>query len=200
MKPANVFGIIVTATFLFVSCNNAKDDNKPEPTDIESPAINNNTTGDTTQLTKPDTSTTATEPAPVTPTPVTAEKKKKPAPRSLTRGFNDPEDIIANIDSYVVTNAKFTAVSGGGFTDCIVTVTNTLDDATFQKALVEVKIKKQDGAAIKTDYYTVVNIEPGMTKNIKIPNNNQGVSVHSSVIKIKSAELTNGEFVLAGNL
>jgi hypothetical protein len=150
---------------------------------------------DTTATNTPDTATTTN--------PASPEPEKKPTPSSGdTRGIDDAPDraaIISGIDSHLVSSAKFTATPGGGISDCIVTVTNNLQDATFQKALVEVSIKRDDGTTVKTDYFTIVNIEPGMSKVIKVPNNTQGTKVTTAVVKVKSLELTNGEFVLAGN-
>ncbi|HEV7782499.1 MAG TPA: hypothetical protein VGO58_14595 [Chitinophagaceae bacterium] len=140
-------------------------------------------------------------PTPKTDTIATPKQPDKtPAQSGQSRGAEttEPSEILASIDKHLVSTAQFKAVPGGGITDCLVTVTNTLPDVSFQKALVEVTIKKADGALVKTDYYTVVNIDPGMSKTIKVPNNNQGSSVTTAVVKVKSTELTNGEFVLAG--
>ena len=109
-------------------------------------------------------------------------------------------DILAHIDQYLISEPEYTASPSGGFTDCKVKVTNTLADATFQKALIELTILKQDGSLLRTEYYTVINIEPGGgTKVVIIPNNSQGVKVVTHIIKVKSNELTNGEFVLTGS-
>lgn len=130
-----------------------------------------------------------------------AQPDTKPAaPSGQSRGIEmtEPNEILASIDKHLISSAQFKPVPGGGITDCIVTVTNTLPDVTFQKALVEVTIKKEDGSIVKMDYYTVINIEPGMFKIIKVPNSSQGSAVSTAVVKVKSTELTNGEFVLAG--
>jgi hypothetical protein len=134
--------------------------------------------------------------------PVSAPKK--PTDTVSTSGqargitVTDPSAILANLDKHLTTAVQFKPVAGGGFTDCVITVTNTLTDATFQKALVEMSVKRDDGSVIKKDYYTVINIEPGMSKIVKVPNFNLGTSVTAAVVKVKSAELTKGEFVLAG--
>ena len=109
-------------------------------------------------------------------------------------------DILAHIDQHLISIPQYTSSPSGGFTNCSVKVTNTLTDVTFQKALIELTILKQDGSLLRTDYYTVINIEPGGgTKNVLVPNINQGVKIVTHIIKVKSNELTNGEFVLTGS-
>ncbi len=112
---------------------------------------------------------------------------------------DDPAKIIAKIDDYLVSSAQYTVGASGGIQNCTVTITNSLPDVSFQKVLVEVSIQKDDTLIIKTDYYTVINIDPGMSKLVKIPNTLQGTKVITRIIKIKSNELTKGEWVLAGS-
>lgn len=111
--------------------------------------------------------------------------------------LTDTQDILANIEKHLTSAAQFRAVPGGGISDCLITVTNTLPDATFQKVMIEVRIKKDVSTVLKREYYTLVNIGPGMSKVIKVPNYHLGSLVEASVLKVKSPELTNGEWVLA---
>ena len=113
--------------------------------------------------------------------------------------LNKAGDILANIDKYLVSKPIYPATVTGGIVNGTVAVENTLPDVTFQKAIVEVSILLPDGKEYRTDYYTVQNIEPQTTKTVKIPNTTRGVSVLSHIVKVKSAELTNGEWVLVGS-
>ena len=113
--------------------------------------------------------------------------------------ISKPGDILANIDKYLVSKPVYPATVNGGIVNGSVIVENTLTDITFQKAIVEVSILLPDGKEYRTDYYTVQNIEPQTTKTVKIPNTTRGVSVLSHIVKVKSAELTNGEWVLVGS-
>jgi hypothetical protein len=112
---------------------------------------------------------------------------------------NRPNDILAHIDQYLVSSAQFTASANGGIADGTVTVQNTLTDITFQKALVEASILKENGEEYRTDYYTVINIEPGGSKVVKIPKAVQGTKVVTHIVKVKSNELTKGEMILVGS-
>ena len=113
--------------------------------------------------------------------------------------LNKTGDILANIDKYLVSKPIYPATVTGGIVNGTVTVENTLPDVTFQKAIVEVSILLPDGKEYRTDYYTVQNIEPQTIKTVKIPTTTRGVSVLSHIVKVKSAELTNGEWVLVGS-
>lgn len=117
------------------------------------------------------------------------------------RGLStEPSDILANIDSYLVSKPEYPPpAASGGIVNGMVVITNTLPDVTFQKAIAEVSILLPDGKEYRTDYYTVINIEPGGSKTVKIPNTTRGVTVLSHIVKVKSLELTNGEMVLVGN-
>lgn len=112
--------------------------------------------------------------------------------------LNKPGDILANIDKYLVSKPVYPVSINGGIVNGEVMIENTLTDATFQKAIVEVSILLPDGKEYRTDYYTVQNIEPQTTRTVKIPATTRGVSVLSHIVKVKSAELTNGEWVLVG--
>lgn len=125
------------------------------------------------------------------------------APSGTTRGLDigtGPEVILTNIDSHVISKVSFTSAgAAGGISNAVLTVENTLPDATIQKALVEVSIKLADGTEYRTDYYTVQNLEPGGKKTVKIPNTTRGNAVVSHIVKLKSAELTKGEMILVGS-
>lgn len=110
----------------------------------------------------------------------------------------EPAEILAKIDSYLASAAQYTVQPSGGIVNCSVTVTNNLPDVTFQKALVEVCLLNTDGSVLKTDYYTIINIEPGMSKVFKVPNSTHGSKIATSITKVKSSELTKGEWVLSG--
>lgn len=125
------------------------------------------------------------------------------APSGTARGLNigaEPTEILTNIDKHLVSKVNFTSAgAAGGITNGMLTVQNTLSDATFQKAYVEVSILLADGSIFRTDYYTVQNLEPGVTKSVKLPNTTRGTSIVSTVVKVKSLELTNGEMILVGS-
>jgi len=109
-------------------------------------------------------------------------------------------DILVNIDKHLISKPVYPSPgTNGGIVNGSVTVENTLPHASFQKVLIEVSILLADGKEYRTDYYTVINLEPGMTKTVKIPNTTKGNSVVSHIVKIKSTELTNGEFILTGS-
>lgn len=110
-----------------------------------------------------------------------------------------PNDILANIDQYLISTAQFAALATGGIADGTVTVQNTLTDISFQKVVVEASILKENGQEYRTDYYTVQNIEPGGSKVVRLPKAAQGIKVVTHIVKVKSLELTNGEMVLTGS-
>ncbi len=110
------------------------------------------------------------------------------------------DDILANIDQYLVSTANIpTPPASGGIYNASVTIKNTLTDVTIQKAIIEVSILTAEGAEFRTDYHVLQNIEPGEVETIKIPNAARGNSIVCHVVKIKSQELTNGETVLVGH-
>jgi hypothetical protein len=128
-----------------------------------------------------------------------AGSKPRPSTRGVTRGISaEPEDILANIDTYLVSAAQYTTSPSDGIVNCIVTVTNTLTDITFQKTMIEVIIKNQEGVDLKRNFYTLLSIEPGMSKVVKIPSIAKGSKAVTQVVKVKSIELTNGDWVLTG--
>jgi len=109
------------------------------------------------------------------------------------------DDILANIDQYIVSTPNIPNPGNTGITNASVTVKNTLPDITIQKAIIEVSILTADGAEFRTDYYILQNIEPNEVETIKIPNAARGNSIVSHVVKIKSQELTNGEMITVGH-
>ena len=139
------------------------------------------------------TDTVRTE-TPATDSPVTKTGQTRGIETTPATGNNE---ILAHIDKHLVSAAQFTA-SAGGITNGTVSITNTLPAASFQKVMVEVQIRSADGGELRTDYYTAINIEPGGVKMVKIPNS-PGTKIVTRIIKVKSAELTKGEFVLAGD-
>lgn len=178
---------IISTAFFVSSCGNAGTKADPSEIVIE---------------TKSNTDTAATITAPK----VSEENIKDNAAaksgqaRGLVNPMNETNDILANIDKHLVSTTEFTPLPAGGFTNCIIKVTNTIPDATIQKASVEVSILKEDGSLLKTDYYTVINIESaGGMKVVKVPNSNQGAKIVTHIVKVKSNELTKGEFVLTGS-
>jgi hypothetical protein len=182
-----IIPVIISAAIFLTSCNNAETKADPSDTVIES---------------KKSTDTTGTITAPKPPEENIKDNAaaKSGQARSLTTPVNETNDILANIDKHLVSTTEFRALPSGGFTNCVIKVTNTIPDATVQKAIVEVSILKEDGSLLKTDYYTVINIESaGGMKVVKVPNSNQGAKIVTHIIKVKSNELTKGEFVLTGS-
>ncbi len=177
MKPITFF--IISTGFILASCGNAETKADPSQPAIEI---------------KTDTNTKITVP---TILPDSANENTS-AKGATTSSSEDPTVIITKIDNYLVSSSHFTVGASGGIQNCTITVTNKLPDVTFQKVMVEAIIQKDDGTEISTDYYTTINIEPGLSKLIKIPNTTQGSKVITRIIKIKSNELTKGEWILAG--
>ena len=123
-----------------------------------------------------------------------APENPAPAPKTTTTespaetpASTPKNNILSNIDKYVVSTA-----SGD-----LVTVENTLTDITFERAYVEVSELNDAGQPAKTNFYTIVNLEPGGKKSFKIPSNNGKLSI--KIVKAKSENLTGGEMVLTGS-
>ena len=113
---------------------------------------------------------------------------------------NTKDDILANIDQYLVSTATIPSPTPeGGFQNASVSIKNTLPDVTIQKAIVEVSILTAEGAEFRTDYYVLQNVEPGETEILKIPKAARGNSIVCHIVKLKSQELTNGEMILVGH-
>jgi hypothetical protein len=64
---------------------------------------------------------------------------------------------------------------------------------------VEVSELNDAGVEQKTNFYTVLNLEPGDKKLVKIPSINANARLSVHVVKAKSAELTGGEMILVGS-
>jgi hypothetical protein len=127
---------------------------------------------------------------------------KPPNDKSATKGIvlenkiNTLNDILANIDEYLVSNVNFQTP---GITNGILHLHNKLPDVSFQKIIVEVSILIEKDEEYRTDYFTFLNVEPGETKMTKIPKSTRGIKVKSHVVKLKSEELTKGEMVMVGD-
>lgn len=123
------------------------------------------------------------------------------APSGTTRGLDNNTDILANIDKYLVSTPEYQPPNSldGGISNATVVVRNEIPNISIQKALVEVSILLTDGKEYRTDYYTVINIEPGESKTFKIPVSARGQKLSSRIVKLKSTELTNGEMILVGD-
>lgn len=122
-------------------------------------------------------------------------------PSGTTRGLDNNADILANIDKYLVSTPNYQPPStpNTGINHATVIVLNELPSITIQKALVEVSILLDDGKEYRTDYYNIINIEPGESKSFKIPVSARGNKIISRIVKLKSTELTNGEMILVGD-
>jgi len=126
--------------------------------------------------------------------------RDKASATTTNNGKTQKNEILANIDKYLVSKASFaTPPPGGGISNAGVTVENTLPNITINKAIIEVSILMEDGAEFRTDYYVMINLEPGETKTVKVPNAARGNSIVCHVVKLKSDELTNGELLLVGS-
>jgi len=99
-------------------------------------------------------------------------------------------EILSKIDSYLV--------SKNDLAKAAVTITNTLSNISFQKAIVEITFLDANGKAIKSEYFTIQNIEPGDIETIKLAPPEKTVSLETHIVKVKSNALTNGQMVLAG--
>ncbi len=163
------------------------------------------TTSDTVSNLKIDTTQNLRETTNIDLIDTTTEKKPEPPPpppsesREPAKPSKDP-GILAKIDKYLVSTSKFTPGPNGGITQAIVTIKNTLPNATFQKAMLEVTILNPDNSLVSSDYYNVVNIEPGESKQVNIRDSPKGSKIVVHVVKIRSKELSNGESVNAGSL
>lgn len=113
----------------------------------------------------------------------------------------DNNEILSRIDKYLVTTPVYTVpVTGSSISNATVTVKNTLNNITFQKAIVEVNVLDADGKLLRNDFYTIQNIEPGDVETIKIPNTSKAASINCHIVKVKSNTLTNGEMIMVGSL
>lgn len=141
-------------------------------------------------------------PATSAPSPDQISTSLSPATKtdSANKNFPDNNEILAKIDQYLVSTPDYKApAAGNGLVNATILVKNKLSGVTFQKAIVEVNILAADGSPVADDFYTIQNIEPDDTETIKLPNNSKGASIKCHVVKVKSAELTNGEMILVGD-
>jgi hypothetical protein len=188
MKNAGCIAIVI----LFLAGCRSGDNKKDEPT-IGKEVDTSSTTGVTTQPaveTPKDTvkANTGVERPP-------AKPSEPPAPSKSSKN----PDILARIDNHLVSTPKFTPGTNGGISNASVTVKNTLSGITFQRALLEVSIRAADGSEVRTDYYDIVNLEPGGTKLVSIPDNAKGTRMILHIVKVKSDQLTRGEYVMTGS-
>jgi len=127
-------------------------------------------------------------------------EKNSPLP-----GAADPEldagKILANIEKYLVSSVRFDPPPPGseGIRNGLVTVRNTLKKSAFERVMVGVTTFLPGGEEYRTDFHTIINIEPGSEKKVKLPDTNRGVNVSARVIKVKSAALTGGDWVITGD-
>ena len=123
-----------------------------------------------------------------------------PAAKKEDSLVNTPgnNEILAKIDRYLVSTPNYKK-NGTTINTVTVTVKNTLQHVTFQKAIVEVDFLDEQGKAVRNDFYPIQNLEPGDLETIKIPDMANVSGMTCRVVKVKSNTLTNGEMVLVGN-
>jgi hypothetical protein len=110
----------------------------------------------------------------------------------------DKNEILSKIDQYLVSDPVYKN-GPAGISNAVITVTNKLNDITFQKAIVEVALLDAAGKTIRTDFYTIQNVEPGDIETIKLPVSLSGNTLRSHIVKVKSDALTDGEMILVGS-
>jgi len=118
-------------------------------------------------------------------------EEKAPDQAPAAKPSNDltgNNEILAHIDQYLVSK-----VNNG-----TVTVQNTLKDITIQKAIAEVVVLAADGSEIGNYFPVLQNIEPGDIETVKIPANSRAANISCHIVKLKSAQLTNGEMKMVG--
>jgi hypothetical protein len=184
----SILPVITGISLILHSCGNVETKADPSPISIESATSMADSAGNSESL----------------PSPNDNVKEKMVDKSGQARGVDtnpslSSNDILAKIDEYLVTIPQYTLQPAGGYTNGVIKVTNNLNDASFQKVILEVTILKADGSLLRTDFYTVINIEAaGGSKVVKIPDNKQGAKLVTHIIKVKSNELTNGESVMTG--
>lgn len=186
MKKINFMLIMIAATIFFAACSDAetKADRSGSKQKKETDSAGNFIPGRSDENILDN----------------TTEKAMPPAGDTGQIKNDEPNEVLANIDKYLVTKASYPPPgANGGIVNGTVTVHNTLTDASFDRAMVEVRILLDDGKEYRTDFYTVINVEPGGTKTVKIPNTIRGNSVSTNVVKVKSNKLTNGEMIMVGS-
>ena len=106
--------------------------------------------------------------------------------------------VLAKIDNYLVSVPKFVAGPNGGISQATITVRNTMSNASFQRVTLEVTQLASNGSVIDIAYHNLVNLEPGDSKQVSLPDNPKVSKIISHVVKVTSKELTNGESVATG--
>ena len=186
MKTIKIFAIVLV---FFTACKNAdKKDVQTDTTTIST---------DTMAVQPVDTGTTTTIPEKlnnIPSAPATGRSSKTNAPEKPSSG--DP-DFLKNIDKYLVSTPTF-SVAGGGISNGTITIKNTFPNATIQKAFLEVTYLKADNSQVRSDYFTVINLDPGESKQVAIPHVPEATKIIAHIVKVKSNELTNGESVMTG--
>lgn len=116
------------------------------------------------------------------------------APRSAGADpLTDKVSVLTNIDSYLVASLAYPEPG-------TLTLTNKLPSSVMiQKAIAEVIITKENGDAVRSDFYILENIEPGGSKSTRITTGGNGTKASCHVLKLKSDDLTSGELILVGN-
>lgn len=213
MKNTRFLYVLIMAAFVMISCGQSASKNETE--NKTAPAQDQQDSPAATSVVTPESVAPEESAAPL---PTTEEKRTSAtgAPKTVpttskgsqapsqTRGLgmdSDPDntEILAQIDKYLLSSVQLSANPAGGFSHGIVTLTNTLSHASFQKVLLEVSILNEDGSLLRSDYYTVINIDAdGGTKIVKLPESKTGKKISTHIMKVKSNELTKGEFVLTG--
>jgi hypothetical protein len=106
--------------------------------------------------------------------------------------------VLANIDNYLVSVPKFVAGPNGGISQASITVRNTMSNTSFQRVMLEVTQLASNGSVIDIAYHNLVNLGPGESKEVSLPDNPKVAKIISHVVKVTSKELTNGESVITG--
>lgn len=185
MKTIKIFAIIL---LFFTACKNA--DKKEVQTDTTAVST------DTIIVHPIDTGITTTIPEKLKDIPSSRAAERTSKTSVPEKPSNDP-GFLRNIDKYLVSTPTFT-VAGGGISNATVTVKNTFPNATIQKAFLEVTYFKADNTQIRSDYFTVINLDPGESKQVAVPNVPEATKMIAHIVKVKSNELTNGESVMTG--
>jgi len=185
MKTIKIFAIIL---FVFTACTNA--DKKEIQTDTTTVST------DTFVVQPVDTGTTTTIPGNLKDIPTTKTIDRSSKTSAPEKPSNDP-GVLKNIDKFLVSTPTF-SVTAGGISNGTITVKNTFPSATIQKAFLEVTYLKADNSQIRSDYFTVINLDPGESKLVAIPNVPEATKIIAHIVKVKSNELTNGESVITG--
>ena len=121
-----------------------------------------------------------------------AEETVTTAPSRDTPGTSGAEEkhkILRNIDKHLVSTQSASDR---------ISVENTLADVSFQRVIVEVDELDAAGKITRTNFYQLINLEPGSTKVVKITAPNASAKVNLQIVKAKSDQLTGGEMILVG--